>query len=137
VCAKWRADKEIFFEWVLANGWSHDLQIDRRNNDKGYSPENCRFVDNKTQRANCSPTDSWSLGQLQRYTKRYERIKTSKAVKRSWEKPSRRKKQTKIKIALSTPEYLAMARQRQKDRWADPEWRTSRAIKKSKRKKND
>lgn len=28
----------------MDNGYEKSLQIDRENNDKGYSPENCRFV---------------------------------------------------------------------------------------------
>lgn len=33
-----------FLEWALANGYSPELKIDRKENDKGYSPDNCRFV---------------------------------------------------------------------------------------------
>lgn len=34
----------IFAEWAKANGYLDGLQIDRINNDKGYSPSNCRFI---------------------------------------------------------------------------------------------
>lgn len=44
VCDEWRNDRTKFFEWALNNGWTRELQIDRRNNDLGYSPENCRLV---------------------------------------------------------------------------------------------
>lgn len=43
VCEEWEKF-EAFAEWALANGYQEDLQIDRRDNDAGYSPENCRFV---------------------------------------------------------------------------------------------
>lgn len=33
-----------FRNWALNNGYEEGLQIDRRDNDKGYYPYNCRFV---------------------------------------------------------------------------------------------
>ncbi len=33
-----------FKAWALKNGYGESLYIDRRNNDKGYHPDNCRFV---------------------------------------------------------------------------------------------
>jgi hypothetical protein len=44
VCRKWREDFSAFESWALANGYREDLQIDRIDNDRGYSPGNCRFV---------------------------------------------------------------------------------------------
>lgn len=43
VCEEWRTFKG-FEEWALANGYRDDLTLDRIDNDKGYSPDNCRFV---------------------------------------------------------------------------------------------
>ena len=45
VCDEWINDFIAFKDWAIANGYQKSLQIDRRNNDKGYSPDNCRFVD--------------------------------------------------------------------------------------------
>ena len=53
VCDEWLNDPVAFIEWSLANGWQKGLYIDRIDNDKGYSPDNCRFVNNRT---NCQNT---------------------------------------------------------------------------------
>jgi len=51
VCEEWKWWPN-FADWALANGWEPWLEIDRTNNDKGYSPDNCRFVDKVTQNRN-------------------------------------------------------------------------------------
>ena len=51
VCDEWRNSYEEFRDWALQNGYSPNLQIDRIDNDMGYSPINCRFV-NKVTNAN-------------------------------------------------------------------------------------
>jgi len=44
ICTEWKFNYKEFKKWALLNGYNDDLQIDRINNDAGYSPENCRFV---------------------------------------------------------------------------------------------
>lgn len=51
ICDVWLAF-EPFMEWALSNGYSTDLTLDRRDNDGDYCPENCRWVDKKTQQNN-------------------------------------------------------------------------------------
>lgn len=43
VCDEWH-DLSSFVSWGVSNGWEPKLQIDRVDNDKGYYPDNCRFV---------------------------------------------------------------------------------------------
>ena len=43
VCDEWRKFPP-FEEWAIKNGWRKGLVIDRIDNDRGYSPDNCRFV---------------------------------------------------------------------------------------------
>ena len=44
ICQEWLNDNRSFFEWAIKNGWKDGLYIDRKDNDKDYSPDNCRFV---------------------------------------------------------------------------------------------
>ncbi|MDR0645383.1 MAG: hypothetical protein LBG05_10870 [Treponema sp.] len=41
-----------FYDWALSNGYADDLSIDRIDNDKGYSPDNCRWATAKEQSIN-------------------------------------------------------------------------------------
>lgn len=57
VCDEWKNDFQAFYSWAMANGYDENAPygqctIDRIDNDKGYYPENCRWVDIKTQNNN-------------------------------------------------------------------------------------
>lgn len=70
VSDEWRNDFAKFYEWATANGYDENAPymqctIDRIDNDGGYSPDNCRWVDMKTQRNNRS--DSRKENRNERY----------------------------------------------------------------------
>lgn len=52
ICDEWICNFETFFNWCLSNGWEQGLTIDRIDNNKGYYPDNCRFVNIITQARN-------------------------------------------------------------------------------------
>ncbi len=52
VCPEWANDPAAFVKWGLKNGYKKGLQIDRRDNGRGYAPENCRFTTSKTNNRN-------------------------------------------------------------------------------------
>lgn len=52
ICDAWRTNFITFYEWAIDNGYHETLSIDRIDVNKGYSPDNCRFADTKTQARN-------------------------------------------------------------------------------------
>ena len=58
VCEEW-SGKEGFYnfhKWAQENGWHPGLTLDRKDNDNGYTPANCRFVTQDEQIRNRSDT---------------------------------------------------------------------------------
>ena len=52
ICDEWKYSAEKFFEWSISHGYGKYLSIDRIDNNKGYTPENCQWISNKKQQRN-------------------------------------------------------------------------------------
>lgn len=46
VCEEWNRF-EPFLEWCIQNGYKKGLDLDRKNNNGDYTPENCRWISRK------------------------------------------------------------------------------------------
>ena len=55
VCREWH-DFWNFYSWAISNGYSDGLTIDRKDNSKGYFPDNCRWATRAEQNRNTTRT---------------------------------------------------------------------------------
>ena len=63
VCDEWLHDFQAFYDWAMASGYDENAAfgqctLDRIDNDKGYYPDNCRWVNLTVQRNNRSDSRS-------------------------------------------------------------------------------
>lgn len=61
ICEEWTDSFPAFLEWSLSNGYTENSSIDRIDNEKGYSPDNCRWTTMEEQRNNRRNTISIEL----------------------------------------------------------------------------
>jgi len=48
ICKEWMDHIDLFVVFAIENGWEPGLDIHRMNPHKGYSPNNCMFLDGST-----------------------------------------------------------------------------------------
>jgi len=51
ICQEW-SDLPTFYKWAMDNGYKEGLSIERIDNDKGYSPSNCKLATQQEQKEN-------------------------------------------------------------------------------------
>ena len=75
VCDEWRHSYSAFSTWAKQNGYANNLSIDRIDNNKGYSPENCRwvndFVQGNNKRSNAVFTIDGETKTVTQWARRY------------------------------------------------------------------
>lgn len=68
ICDEW-LDFTAFYRWAVSNGYRPELQIDRIDNTRGYSPDNCRWVTRSEQSRNRRMTEKWRAAMLRSLAK--------------------------------------------------------------------
>lgn len=103
MCEEWRNNYETFKEWALSHGYDKDLSVDRINNAKGYSPDNCRWADSTTQNRNKDNNilltykgethviSEWAEILNVNYGTFYSRIRRGWSIEKAIEKPLRKR----------------------------------------------
>lgn len=66
VCPEWRDSFQAFHDWAICHGYDDNLTIDRIDNDKGYSPENCRWITAKKQAVNRSSNHIFTIEDVEK-----------------------------------------------------------------------
>lgn len=44
ICDEWLNNSQKFIDWALSHKYNDKLTIERKNSNKGYSPDNCEFI---------------------------------------------------------------------------------------------
>lgn len=44
ICDDWLQDPQKFINWAISHGYNDNLTIERKDSNKGYSPDNCEFI---------------------------------------------------------------------------------------------
>ena len=78
VCPEWSDSFTAFRDWSENNGYRNGLTIDRIDNDKGYEPCNCRWVDMKSQCNNRSTNKYYTLDGVTHTISEWARISNIK-----------------------------------------------------------
>lgn len=60
ICDEWKNNSRSFTSWAFKNGYKQGLQLDRVDNKKGYSPDNCHFVTRTQNMRNTRKTKFYS-----------------------------------------------------------------------------
>lgn len=104
MCEEWKNDFESFYKWAMDNGYEENLTIDRIDNNKGYSPDNCRWATPKMQSNNKSDNhiitykgeaktiSEWAEITNIEYQTLFHRIKNGWSVEKAFTTPIRKRK---------------------------------------------
>lgn len=62
ICDEWMDNPSLFEEWAMQNGYDDNLTIDRIDENKDYSPDNCRWITGANNTKYKSTTSIISVG---------------------------------------------------------------------------
>ena len=109
VCDEWIQNPLVFEEWSINNGYTDSMTIDRIDENKWYSPDNCRWVTSKDNSRYKSTTRmievdgvsltgrGWanklgiSTNKINKYVRQYGMDATAEFIRRVLENPERKK----------------------------------------------
>lgn len=104
VTDEWKDDFLCFYHWAMNNGYRQGLTLDRIDNSKGYSPDNCRWVTIKEQsnnrRSNRNITYKGQTKTLAQWSEELgmnfftlrDRLNNGWSIEKAFTQPVRRKK---------------------------------------------
>jgi hypothetical protein len=64
ICPEWKKDVTAFFSWAIENGYEKGLSLERIDNDLGYAPGNCKFVNKFQQQRNRTNTKNVTINNV-------------------------------------------------------------------------
>lgn len=75
VCDAWRDDFDTFKQWALGHGYKDGLTLDRVCNNRGYGPDNCRWISGQQQGYNRKTNRYITIGEETHTLEEWARIK--------------------------------------------------------------
>jgi len=105
---EWKKNRKAFVDWAIASGYKEGLTIERKDNEKGYYPENCCWISLEEQSYNRRNT-TWVIWKgkktsLAKLAKNYgvlincitKRINRGWSLEKALSKPSRNYHKSKL-----------------------------------------
>lgn len=101
LCKEWLNNFMNFYVWAKENGYKENLTIDRIDSNGNYCPENCRWVDMKTQQNNrrnnrlltfegkTKTITQWAKEYKMSYRNLFYRLKNGYSLEKALKKPLR------------------------------------------------